>query len=119
MVPIALAARDASGPAEMVLTRMPHLRPASNASGRVSLSSAPWADDMPPPYPGTVRSPARYVSEIADEPGRIIGPSRWSMLASEDADPPTAARYPLREVSSSGFFTSGPFASECTTTSRH
>ena len=49
MMPMALAARDASGPAEMVLTRSPHRRPASKASTRVSLSSAALADDMPPP----------------------------------------------------------------------
>jgi hypothetical protein len=49
MIPIALAARDASGPAEMVLTRAPHLRPASYARVRVSLSSAAFADDIPPP----------------------------------------------------------------------
>ena len=49
MMPIALAARDASGPAEIVFTRQPNLRPASNASVRVSLSSAAFADDMPPP----------------------------------------------------------------------
>ena len=46
---MALAALDASGPAEMVLTRMPCLRPASYASTRVSLSNAALADDMPPP----------------------------------------------------------------------
>src|SRR6185437_8118008 len=49
MMPIALAAREASGPAEMVLTRQPNIRPASNARVRVSLSSAAFADDMPPP----------------------------------------------------------------------
>ena len=31
---------------------------------------------------------------------------------------PTAERYPARLVSSSGFFTSGPFASECTRMSK-
>ena len=46
---MALAARDANGPAEMVFTRSPHLRPASNDSVRVSLSSCALADDMPPP----------------------------------------------------------------------
>ncbi len=59
MIPIALAARDANGPAEMALTRSPYLRPASNASTRVSLSSAAFADDMPPPYPGITRSLAK------------------------------------------------------------
>ncbi len=49
MKPIAVAARDAQGPAEMALTRTPHRRPASNASVRVSASSAALADDMPPP----------------------------------------------------------------------
>ena len=49
MMPIALAAREASAPAEIVFTRWPHLRPASKASMRVSLSSAAFADDMPPP----------------------------------------------------------------------
>ena len=49
MIPIALAARDAYGPAEMVFTRTPHLRPASKASVRVSLSSAAFALDIPPP----------------------------------------------------------------------
>ena len=49
MMPIALAARDASGPAEIALTRSPYFRPASKASTRVSLSSAAFADDIPPP----------------------------------------------------------------------
>ena len=49
MMPITLAAREAYGPAEMVLTRMPCLRPASYASTRVSLSSAALAACMPPP----------------------------------------------------------------------
>jgi enoyl-[acyl-carrier protein] reductase I len=49
MIPIALAARDAYGPADTVFTRIPHFRPASNASRRVSLSSAAFALDIPPP----------------------------------------------------------------------
>ena len=49
MIPIALAARDAYGPADIVLTRLPQARPASKASVRVSLSSAALADDIPPP----------------------------------------------------------------------
>ena len=49
MNPIALAAREASGPALMQLTRWPYLRPASNARTRVSLSSAAFAELMPPP----------------------------------------------------------------------
>ena len=49
MKPIALAAREPRGPAEMVLTRIPHLRPASYASTWVSDSSAALAEDMPPP----------------------------------------------------------------------
>ncbi len=49
MKPIAVAAREAQGPAEIALTRTPHRRPASNASVRVSASSAALADDMPPP----------------------------------------------------------------------
>ena len=46
---MAVAARLLSGPAESVLTRMPYLRPASNASVRVSDSSCALAEDMPPP----------------------------------------------------------------------
>ena len=49
MNPIALAAREAHGPAEMLFTRAPNSRPASNASVRVSDSSAALAEDMPPP----------------------------------------------------------------------
>ena len=49
MMPMALAARDAYGPAEIVFTRSPHFRPASYASVRVSLSSAAFALDIPPP----------------------------------------------------------------------
>src|SRR5687768_17466364 len=49
MMPIALAARDAHGPAEIALMRTPYLRPASNARTLVSLSSAALADDIPPP----------------------------------------------------------------------
>ena len=45
------------------VARAPHLRPTSNASVRVSLSSAAFADDMPPPYPGMTRSLAMYVSD--------------------------------------------------------
>ena len=81
--PIALAARDASGPALMVFTRRPNLRPASNARVRVSLSSAALADDIPPPYPGITRSLAMYVSDTTDPPGRIRGPSRCTMDTSE------------------------------------
>src|SRR3954468_4467992 len=66
MMPIALAARDAYGPAEIVFTRTPQLRPASYASVRVSLSSAALADDMPPPYPGITRSLAMYVRDRND-----------------------------------------------------
>src|SRR5205085_12100482 len=102
----------------MVLTRTPYLRPASYARVRVSLSSAALADDIPPPYLGTTLSLARYVSETAAAPGRKSGPKRATIEVSEYADTPTAARYPAREVSSSGFFTSGPLASECTRMSR-
>ena len=49
IIPMALAARDANGPALMVFTRTPHFRPASYDSVRVSDSSAAFADDMPPP----------------------------------------------------------------------
>src|SRR5437868_9875035 len=82
---MALAAREASGPAEIVFTRTPYLRPASNARVRVSLSSAALADDIPPPYPGTTRSLAMYVSERKDPPGRISGASRATSDTSEYA----------------------------------
>jgi hypothetical protein len=49
MKPMALAAREASGPALMQFTRWPQRRPASNARTRVSLSSAAFAELMPPP----------------------------------------------------------------------
>jgi hypothetical protein len=49
MKPMAFAAREPRGPAEMVLTRTPYLRPASYASTRVSLSRAALALLMPPP----------------------------------------------------------------------
>ena len=49
MKPIAVAAREAQGPAEIALTRTPQRRPASKARVRVSASSAALADDMPPP----------------------------------------------------------------------
>jgi hypothetical protein len=51
MKPIALAALDPRGPAEIVLTRTPYLRPASKARTLVSLSRAALALLMPPPYP--------------------------------------------------------------------
>ena len=92
MKPIALAAREAYGPALIVLTRRPYLRPASKASVRVSLSSAAFAEDMPPPYPGTARSLAMYVSEMTEPPGRISGASRASRPTSEYAETLTAAR---------------------------
>jgi len=47
----------------------------------------------------------------------ISGPKRCSIDTYEYDDADTAARYPLRLVSSSGFATSGPLASECTSTS--
>src|SRR6476619_4964032 len=112
MIPMALAARDASGPAEIVLMRTPHLRPASYASVRVSLSSAAFADDLPPPKPGMNPSPAMYVSDSTDALGLSSGPRRFTSDTSEYALTLTAARYPARDVSNSGFFTSGPFASE-------
>src|SRR5690242_3595108 len=114
---MALAARDASGPAEIVFTRRPYLRPASYARVLVSLSRAALADDIPPPYPGTTRSLAMYVKDRAEPPGRISGPSRATSDTREYALTPTAARYPPRLVSRRGFFTSGPFASEWTMTS--
>ena len=58
MIPIALAARDAKGPALTTFTRAPHFRPASYARTRVSLSSAAFAELIPPPYPGIARSEA-------------------------------------------------------------
>jgi len=89
---MALAAREANGPAEIVLTRMPCLRPASNASVRVSLSSAAFAEDIPPPYPGTTRSLAMYVRERNDPPGRMRGPSRATSETREYALTLTAVR---------------------------
>src|SRR5260370_37707655 len=77
--PMALAARDASGPALMQFTRWPHLRPASHASTRVSLSSAALALDMPPPYPGTTRSLAMYYRLSHAPPGRTSGPRRCTI----------------------------------------
>ncbi len=44
---MAMAAREARGPAEMVLMRMPYLRPASHARTLVSDSSCALAEDMP------------------------------------------------------------------------
>lgn len=52
MKPMAVAAREAHGPAEIAFTRTPQRRPASKARVRVSASSAALADDIPPPYPG-------------------------------------------------------------------
>lgn len=49
MKPMALAAREPRGPAEMVFTRTFHLRPASKARTLVSDSSAALAELMPPP----------------------------------------------------------------------
>src|SRR5712672_2346053 len=112
MMPIALAARDANGPAEMALTRTPYLRPASNASTLVSLSRAAFAEDMPPPYPGITRSLARYVSDRKDPPFRISGARRDTKEIREYALTLTAVRYPERLVSSNDFLTSGPLASE-------
>src|SRR3954462_887099 len=71
--PIAVAAREAHGPAEMAFTRTAQRRPASNARVRVSASSAALADDIPPPYPGITRSPAIYVSDRKEPPGRMSG----------------------------------------------
>src|SRR3954451_9851627 len=69
MMPMAEAAREAQGPAEVTFTRCPQRRPAPEASTRVSLSSAASADDIPPPYPGITRSEARYVRERNEPPG--------------------------------------------------
>ena len=92
MIPMALAARDANGPALIVFTRSPWRRPASYASVRVSLSSAALADDIPPPYPGITRSPAMYDNERNDPLGRISGASWRTMLTSEYALTPIAER---------------------------
>src|SRR4051812_38000123 len=73
MKPMAVAARDAQGPAEMALTRTAQRRPASNARVRVSASSAALAEDIPPPYPGITRSPAIYVRDRKEPPGRMSG----------------------------------------------
>jgi len=43
-----------------------------------------------------------------------MGPNLDTIDTSEYAEADEAARYPLRLVSSSGFFTSGPLARECT-----
>jgi len=45
---MAMAARDARGPAEMVLTRMPYLRPASHASTCVCARSKSYERLYPP-----------------------------------------------------------------------
>src|SRR6476620_6787338 len=76
MKPMALAARDASGPALMQLTRWPYLRPASNARTRVSLSSAAFAELIPQPYPGSTRSLAMYERERIEPPLRLFGEER-------------------------------------------
>ncbi len=47
-----------------------------------------------------------------------MGPSRLTSETSEYALTETAVKYPLRLVARSGFFTSGPLASEWTTRSR-
>src|SRR6478735_12549342 len=99
MIPIALAARDASGPAEIVFTRHPNRLPASNANVRVSLSRAVFANDIPPPYPGITRSLARYVIETNEPPGRRIGPNRLTIEMSEYALALIAAKYPSRLTS--------------------
>src|SRR5258708_30040094 len=90
--PIALAARDASGPALMQLTRCPHLRPASHASTRVSLSRAAFALDMPPPYPGMTRSLAKYDKLKNAPPRRIMGPRCATSETMEYALTPIAPR---------------------------
>ena len=54
MKPMALAAREPRGPAEMVFTLMPYFRPASKDRTLVSLSSAAFALLMPPPYPARI-----------------------------------------------------------------
>ncbi len=64
MKPMAFAARDPSGPAEMELTRTENLRPASYASTRVSDSSADLADDIPPPYPAGVRHSLMVIRRV-------------------------------------------------------
>src|SRR6185437_6904250 len=79
MMPMALAAREAHGPAEMQFRRTPYLRPASYARTRVSLSRAALADDMPPPYPGITRSLAMYEREMHAPPGRMRGARRCTM----------------------------------------
>eukprot|EP00281_Chroomonas_sp_CCMP1168_P015899 CAMPEP_0206216138 /NCGR_PEP_ID=MMETSP0047_2-20121206/2563_1 /ASSEMBLY_ACC=CAM_ASM_000192 /TAXON_ID=195065 /ORGANISM="Chroomonas mesostigmatica_cf, Strain CCMP1168" /LENGTH=196 /DNA_ID=CAMNT_0053638469 /DNA_START=156 /DNA_END=742 /DNA_ORIENTATION=+ len=73
-LPMADAARDLKGPAEIAFTRTPHFRPASHASIRVSDSSCAFALDMPPPYPGTTPRDAAYVREIAEDPLGMKGP---------------------------------------------
>src|SRR5579872_1044050 len=110
--PIALAAREAKGPALMQLTRWPHLRPTSQARTRVSLSSAALALDIPPPYPGMTRSLARYDKLRKALPGRMSGARRWTRDTIEYALTLTAARYPRRLVSIRSLETSGPLASE-------
>lgn len=55
--------------------------------------------------------------ENKSSPLFISGPKRCSIDTYEYDDADTAAKYPLRDVSSSGFATSGPFASEWTSTS--
>jgi hypothetical protein len=92
MMPIALAARDANGPAEIVFTLTPYFLPASNARVLVSLSSAAFADDMPPPYPGITRSLAMYVSDTNDPPSRISGASLLTIEIKEYALTPIAVR---------------------------
>ena len=58
-----------------------------------------------------------YDSDRNDPFGRISGASRCTMLTREYELTLSAARYPARLVSISGFFTSGPFASEWITMS--
>src|ERR1035437_9782154 len=89
MMPIALAARDAYGPALIVFTRNPCRRPAPSASVRLLPSKRappappPGPHDPPPRYREPPPPPAMYDSDRNAPFGRISGGSRCTMLTRE------------------------------------
>lgn len=64
MNPMALAARDPKGPAEIVFTRIWNFLPASYARTLVSDSKAAFALLIPPPYPVSNTTPQPTCLEV-------------------------------------------------------
>jgi len=115
--PMALAARAKAMGRRRSRSPAGHLRRPRRRAWRASLSRRPWRRQCRPrsraPRAGWRGRTAQEGTTRPHQRPAVHHGGEGELLA------PTAARYPLRLVSRSGLFTSGPLARLCTTMSRH